>query len=62
MNKIFRISGMFKIFNGIVLIVAAIVLVLQYENIVDLNIYIVYIFSGILLGLGIIKFLSIFDK
>ncbi|MBN1768907.1 MAG: hypothetical protein JXR50_07400 [Prolixibacteraceae bacterium] len=61
-NKFFRIPGMFKIINGIVLFLAAIVLILQYEHIISLNIYLIYAFSGILLGLGVIQFLSVFDK
>jgi heme/copper-type cytochrome/quinol oxidase subunit 4 len=47
---------------GIVLIIAAIVIILQHENLLNVNIYIIYIFAGILLGLGIITFLNLFSK
>lgn len=47
---------------GIVLIIAAVIIILQHENILNANIYIIYIFSGILLGMGIITFLNLFNK
>jgi hypothetical protein len=47
---------------GIVLIIAAVIIILQHENILNANIYIIYIFSGILLGMGIIIFLNLFNK
>jgi hypothetical protein len=47
---------------GIVLIIAAVIIILQHENILNTNIYIIYIFSGILLGMGIIIFLNLFNK
>jgi hypothetical protein len=47
---------------GIVLIIAAVIIILQHENILNTNIYIIYIFSGILLGMGIIIFLNLLNK
>ncbi|MCF8361675.1 MAG: hypothetical protein K9G70_03540 [Prolixibacteraceae bacterium] len=47
---------------GIVLIIAAIVIILQHEDLLNMNIYIIYIFAGILLGMGIITFLNLFSK
>ncbi|MDA3879133.1 MAG: hypothetical protein PF436_01975 [Prolixibacteraceae bacterium] len=60
--RLVKSSDVLKVINGLVLIVAALAMVLQYENIIHMNIYMVYIFSGVLLGLGVIKFLTLFEK
>jgi hypothetical protein len=57
-----NINSIIKIFYGVILILAAVIIILQYENILNANIYLIYIFSGILMGMGIITFLNLFSK
>ena len=57
-----NLNSVIKITHGLILIIAAVVIILQHENILNANIYIIYIFAGILLGMGIITFLNLYSK
>ncbi len=58
-NKLFKVA---LALYSIVLIAAATIILLLFENIITLNIYVIYLAVGILLGLSVILLIHIFSK
>lgn len=57
-----KVSKLVKVVYALVLFIAASFILLLFEDIIELNIYLVYLVAGIILGLSVIIFLDIFSK
>ncbi|MGF7138145.1 hypothetical protein [Roseimarinus sediminis] len=57
-----KVSKLVKVVYALVLFIAASFILLLFEDVVKLNIYLVYLVAGIILGLSVIIFLDIFSK